>query len=103
THILDKMNQYFSVCFAEKRVALASEVLAQRGIVFDDAVMDDGHFLGSGEVRVGIGVIGFTVGGPARMSDPDSAVEAAGCQRVFKIGDFTFFLLVVYSSCQPGY
>ena len=60
--------------------------MPQRGVVLDDAVMDERQLAGLVQVRVGVGVAGQAVGGPARMADAEGpvtgfALEQAGQPR----------------------
>ena len=53
--------------------ALLLQKFADLEIVFDDAVMDDGDLAVLGDVRVGVDIVRFAVGGPAGMADAERA------------------------------
>src|SRR5208282_4514471 len=71
----DEVSNDFRIGLATEDVALGLELLLEGGVVFDDAVMDDGDGAIAAYVRVGIGVGGAAVGRPARVAD---AVAARG-------------------------
>ena len=69
----------------KKQTALGLESSAQRAVVLDDAVVDQRDVSGLVEMRVGIGLGGWSVGGPAGVGDAGAAsAEALG--RLFPAG-----------------
>ena len=50
-------------------VAFRLQVETQLGRVFDDAVVDDGHFAVTRDVRMRVGVVRHAVGGPTGVAD----------------------------------
>ncbi len=53
--------------------AVGLELAFERGVVFDDAVVDDGDPAVAAEVRMGVAVGGGPVRRPARVADADAA------------------------------
>jgi len=70
---MDQVADDFGVGFGFERVAIGAQLLAQRLVVLDDAVVDHGD----SRVRklwMGVGLAGSSMGGPARVRDPDLPV-----------------------------
>ena len=72
--------------------AVLDERVFELGEVFDDAVMNDGDVAGRIEVRVGVGVGGSAVRGPARMADAEVARRRLGVDGFGEFGDPPGFL-----------
>ena len=70
------------------RHAVLGEKLAQFAEVFDDAVVHHHH--APGEVRVGVDLVGDTVGGPAGVADARLAGERPVHQKVGKVHKFAY-------------
>ena len=70
---VDELGDGFGVGFGGEFLAVALQLGAQLGVVFDDAVMDDGDARGA--VRVGVAFGGRAMGGPARVADAGGAGE----------------------------
>jgi hypothetical protein len=62
-------------------VPLRLEPGTQDVVVLDDAVVHDGYVAGAIDVRVGVVVGRRAVGGPARVPDPERALEPIGVER----------------------
>ena len=62
-------------------MAQLGEALFERGIVLDDAIMDQSEPAGLVEVRVCVGVSWRSVRRPARMADASGAGQGRGRQR----------------------
>ena len=73
---LDQVREHFGVGFALENVAELDQTGAQRRIVLDDAVVDDGDLPGAVHMRMGVGVRRTPVGRPARVSHADRPGEA---------------------------
>ena len=58
-----------------KHETAALQLLPELGVVFDDAVVDHGEYAVVGQVRMGVGDGGGTVGGPAGVADAAHAGE----------------------------
>jgi len=71
----DQMSDDLRVGGRTERVALGDEAFAQRFVVLDHAVVDDGQQAIAAEMGVGIGVVGRTVRGPARVPDARPATQ----------------------------
>ena len=75
----DQVDEHLRVRVGPERVAAVLEVLPQCGVVLDDAVVDQRNAVAVGlvvTVGVGIALARLAVGGPARVGDPQRAVEA---------------------------
>ena len=72
---VNQMHHHFGVGVRFKRVALRRQTLAQRLVVFDDAVVYQRE-QAIGKMRVGIALARGTVGGPAGVTNADQAFEA---------------------------
>ncbi len=73
---LHQMDQHFGVCFRGKDVALVLELLPQREVVLDDAVVDQGD--ASGAIDEGVGVLlgRLPTGGPAGVPDAHATIPS---------------------------
>src|SRR3982751_1854691 len=95
----DEMGDDFSVGFRFKAVPLLLELLLERQIVLDDAVVDE--HAPAGAMRMGVLLGWFAMGRPSRMADPGGPTEALFRQRLFQIdqladtaADFDFSVMV---------
>ncbi len=84
---LDQVGDDFGVGFGRELMAFGNQLLFQREIVLDDAVVDDDDFSGAIAVRVGVFFSGAAVGGPAGMADTVGAVERLDADDLFKIAE----------------
>ena len=77
--LLDEMGHHFGVGGRGHRVAGAHQLAAQRAVVLDDPVVDDGE--AARAVEVGVGVLGrrVAVGGPAGVAD--ARAVGSGCRH----------------------
>ena len=66
------MGDDFGVSVALEDDAVVLQLPFQSGIVFNDAVVDDGDKAVAAEMRMGVMVVGGAVRGPARMADADA-------------------------------
>ena len=85
--ILDDVGDDLGVGFGEEVVALGDELVLEREIVFDDAVMHDDEGAGAIAVRVGVFFGGAAVGGPAGVSDSVSAVHGLVAEDSLKVAE----------------
>ena len=69
------MRRDLGVGLAEERRTAGAQLVAQLGEVLDDPVVDERQSTVLAEVRVGVHVVGSTVGGPAGVPDPDGGVR----------------------------
>jgi hypothetical protein len=69
----DELGDHFRVGVAMESNALALELPLERGEVFDDAVVNDGHQAVAADVGVSVEVVGWAVRGPACVADPGRA------------------------------
>jgi hypothetical protein len=85
--LFDEVGDDFGVGFGDELVALRGELVLEREIVFDDAVVDDDD--AAGAVAMGMGVLfgGAAVRGPAGVADAEGAVERMLAQNLFEIGE----------------
>ena len=79
--VLDEVGDDLGVGLGDEGVALGDELVLEREVVFDDAVVDDDE--GAGAVAVGVGVLfgGAAVGGPAGVADAEGAVDGVESAR----------------------
>ena len=61
--------------------------MAEGGVVLDDAVVDQGELAGLVQVRMGIGVAGQAVRGPAGVADAQGAGDGFCLERLRQAGD----------------
>ena len=71
----DQVREHLGVGVGDQLDAGGGEPGAERGGVVDDAVVHDGDRARGVDVRVGVGVVGRAVGGPAGVPDADLAGE----------------------------
>ena len=71
--LLDEVRDDLGVRVGGEAMPAVQELLLERLVVLDDAVMDDDDGAGAIEVRVRVGDGHAAVGGPARVTDPDAA------------------------------
>ena len=88
--LLDQVRDDFGVGFGGEFVAFGGQLLLEREIVLDNAVVHHHDF--SGAVAVGMGVFfgGTAVGGPAGVSDAVGAVERLEADDFFQIAQLAF-------------
>src|SRR3712207_4402014 len=67
------MRDHFAVGFAAEFATVRDQLVAQRLEIFDDTVVDERY--GAGDVRVSIADGWRTMCRPARVRDPDRAIE----------------------------
>ena len=80
--LFHQMRDHLGVGLARERMAAAFQLLAQFGVVLDDAVVDDGHMAVAGDVGMRIRLGRTAVRGPARVADAAGARQAErGHQR----------------------
>ena len=89
-HVLDPLDQHLGVRIALKGVAFAQEGFFQDGVVFYDAVVDQGQLPGLGVMGMGVDVAGFAVGGPAGVGDADGAGGVFSLDVACQVGYFAF-------------
>ena len=94
SHLADQMGEHLGVGLRVEMVAFALKAGAQGAVVLDDAVVDQRDVAGLVEMRVGVGLGGRAVGGPAGVGDARGgalAKRAAGHSAwalVVEHGDF---------------
>jgi len=84
------LDQHLGVRIALKGVAFAQEGFFQDGVVFYDAVVDQGQLPGLGVMGMGVDVAGFAVGGPAGVGDADGAGGVFSLDVACQVGYFAF-------------
>ncbi len=84
--IIEELGDGFGIGFGGEDLAGGFEFGAERQVVFDDAVMDDGD--AGGAVRVGVGFGGGAVGGPACVADAGGAGEGGRGEGGGEVGEF---------------
>ena len=91
--LLDHVGERFGVGLRRQRVAARGEAVAQVTEVLDDPVVDDRDLARAVLVRVGVEVVGATVGGPARVGQADRGVRRSIRDRDLEIGELAGLLL----------
>ena len=71
----DQVGDDLRVGVAAENVALGLELAFEGGVVFDDAVVDDGDRAVAAEMGMGVDVGGAAVGGPAGVADAGGAAN----------------------------
>ena len=87
------MREHLGVGVGFELVAGGEQLLFERVVIFDDAVVDDGDFAGLIELRMGIFVRRRAVRGPARVADAEVARDRFGFQQAREaLADLALFL-----------
>ncbi len=84
--VVQQVDDGLGVGLRGEQVTEALEPLAQLLVVLDDAVVHHRQLL-AGEVRMGVGLAGHAVGGPASMGDAQATEQRLLHQRLFQRGD----------------
>ena len=82
---MQQMGDYLRVCFGYEHAALRLQLSAQLLVVLDDAVVDDCDMPFHVRVRMGVDVVWFAVGCPARVTDADGAGQGIRCHPRGKV------------------
>ena len=83
----DQLGDHFGVGFAAEDDAVVLEPALERGVVFDDAVMDDGDPAVAAEMGMGVAVGGGAMRRPACMADAVHARSRLFAQKLGQVGD----------------
>ena len=88
-HLPHQVREDLRVGLALEDVALGQQKLLERGIVLDDAVVDQRDPPGVVKMRVGVEFVGFTMRSPAGVRDADRAFldGRIGVDQIFQHGD----------------
>src|ERR1700733_14537336 len=81
--MMNAVRNDLGVGFRRKAVSQAFKCSAQRLVVFDDAVVDDGD-IAARNMGMGIFSGGYAVGRPARMRNADRARDRLRVERILK-------------------
>ncbi len=79
------MDQYFRISFTTKLMSLFCKFLFQRTVILNDAIMNKGQFAVGRSMRMGIYIVGFTMGSPSCMSNSDVTFQILLKNGFFKI------------------
>ena len=91
----------FSVRLGEEAVAVRHECGLERGIVFNDAVVDHGKLAAGHHVRVRVGVRGPAMGGPPGVTNPrHGSRERVHLKFVQELGKLAAFLAHFDAVCR---
>lgn len=85
--LFEQMGEHLGVGLARERVALADQIRAERREVLDDPVVDHGDPARAVHVRVSVRVGRPSMRGPARVPDPDRAVQWVARQRFLEVAE----------------
>ena len=69
--VLDELHEHLRIGIGTETDALLLQACLNLGIVFDDAVVDDGQVVRLRVVGVGVARRGLAMGGPTRVGDTD--------------------------------
>ena len=83
----DELGDHLGVGLALEDDAFGFELPLERGVILDDAVMDNGDGAVAADVRVCVDIVCRAVRRPARVTDADTAGRWALLQVCHKIGD----------------
>ena len=67
------MGNNLSISLRLKFISLGHQAFAQLAIVFDNAVLDNGYAPAAVGMGMGIVLLGFAMGGPASMANPQAS------------------------------
>ncbi len=73
--LLDEVRQHLCIGVGPEAMTLLHQPFSQAAGVLDDAVVHDGQCSATVDVRVGVDIVGHTVGRPAGMCQSDSALR----------------------------
>ena len=65
----DQVRDHFGVSLAAKEIAALLKLTFEQGVVFDDAIVNDGHGSIAAQMGMGVGVGGAAMRGPAGVAD----------------------------------
>jgi hypothetical protein len=86
---LDKVGDDFGVGIGVEPVTLGYELMFEREIILDNAVMDNDDLPGAIAVRMGVLLGGTTVGRPARVTESIVAVDWMFGEGLFQSSELT--------------
>ena len=66
---IQHLSDNFRICFRYKRIALFDQFITQRNIIFNNAIMYNSDGVVFIKMRMGIYIIGNTMGSPPGMAD----------------------------------
>ena len=100
--LLDQVGDDFGVGLGGELVAFGDQLLLQRDIVLDNAVVDDDDLAGA--VAMGMGVLfrGTPVRGPAGVADAVGAVERLQADDLFQVAQLAFSAANLQASAIAG-
>ena len=79
--VRQQLGHHLRVRLGAEGVALFRQLRAQQGVVFDDAVVDNGEQAVFTDLRVCVDVVGFPVGGPAGVPHAQRTGHGAALLR----------------------
>ena len=81
----DQLRDDLGIGVALEFDAVTLELAFERGVVFDDAVVDHGDQAIAAKVRMGVAIVGGTMRGPAGMADADTTGGRLVAQQAHQI------------------
>ena len=93
--ILHKLHENLSICVALEFYALRLKLRLDVGIVFDDAVMDDGKVVSARIVRMGISCRGLTMSRPPRMGNTHTTGDILVAAILRQVVNLSFGLIYI--------
>ena len=76
-----------------------SQQLAERLVIFNDTVVNDGEPTCATSVGVGIDIIGRPMGGPPCMPNPNRTLRKVVTNVLLEIGDFSLLFSILTPHC----
>ena len=96
--IFNELHQHFGIRLAAELHAALLQTFLQRGIVLDDAVMDQRQVARCRIMGMGVFCTWFAMRGPTRMGDTDMPAHVFCFHRAFQIADLAFRLIHIQIS-----
>jgi hypothetical protein len=93
--IVDQMDDDFGISLRSELIAFGSQFFAQGFVVFDDAVVDQGHDT-AGNVGMSVAFARNAMGRPTRMGDAGRASTGACGKRRFEFSHLALLAAALY-------
>src|SRR5579864_3778527 len=88
--LFDQVGDDFGISFRGELVTFLDQLLFEREVILDNAIVDHHDPAGAVAMRMGILFTGTAVRGPASVADPVGAIERLGTDDLFQITQLAF-------------